>query len=171
MPLQQALPSRWSSQYVFANASTSAITRLDYVISNNGVHFGQTNKTFVGLPFPFVRFYIVNDSLQNLAIKISRVSDGALYWGSVLGANTSTDGSQARSIVIPNDDVNGISLETTGTSLNYSIIGSGLADSGLLPIGPVDVQLPRYVQGSLSQQLQLGGGQAGGQTIGGGLPK
>ena len=162
MPLQQALPSRWSSQYIVgpSTGNTSAITRLSYIFSNNGNHFGESGKTFVGLPFPFLRFYFVNDNTGSVAVKLSRVSDTALYWGSVLGSNTSTDNSQAKSIIVPNDDVHGITIETavlSGSTKLYIVV-SGLTDSGLLPTAEV---VP--VQSGLLQGLSLGGGQAGTQ--------
>ena len=110
---------------------------------------------------PFVTFYISNQGAGTAVVVFSRVSDGAPLYATAIQPVTSTTGDQFRSVTLPVDDVNGLTMQSTKTgTVSLSIIASGLTDSGLLP-DPVPVQL----QSSNSQKLQIAGSRVGGSAV------
>lgn len=140
MPLRQPLPGVWSSQYVLCQGRSTDIVFNDFEISNNGMHY-NAGKTYVGLPFPFVRFYLNNTGAGTTAVKIARARDNVLLLQTVLGAVTATDGSFFRQFTIPNDNFAGITISLTKVGVvSVDCVLEGLTDSGLLPAGEIEAQ-------------------------------
>lgn len=144
MPLRQPLPGVWSSQVVLAQTRSTNIAANDWEISNNGMHF-NAGKLYIGLPFPFVRFWFNNQGTGTAAIKAERAKDNVLLVQTILGAGSgagiATDGSFFRQFTCPNDNQAGLtfSLTKTGT-VSVDIIIEGLTDSGLLPAAEIEQQ-------------------------------
>lgn len=134
----------------------------DYIISCNGAKHGTSGKTYIATKMPFCTFYLSNQGAGTAVVVFSRVSDGTPLYATAIQPITSTTGDQFRSVTLPCDDVNSltISVVKTGT-VSLSIVASGLTDSGLLP-DPVPVQL----QASNAQKLSLATGRAvGGSQV------
>ncbi len=163
MPLTQPLPSTWTSQHLVAKNSNTDIAVNDFIFSNSGNKFGTTGKSYIALKMPFVTFYISNQGLGTAVIVFSRVSDGTPLYATAIQPVTSTTGDQFRSVTLPCDDPNGITLQTTKTgTVSLSIVANALTDSGLLP----DPVLP--MQGSSGISSPVAGGMArvvGGQQV------
>ncbi len=167
MPLRQTLPGTYSSQFVVAKQSNTNIALNDYIFSNDSAKFGTTGKNYIGLPFPWLRFHILNEGAGTIALQILRVSDGTPLFGTIVGAGTNADGLQFKSVLVPNDNPNGITLVTTKSgTVSLSIVAVGITDSGLLP------ERPGLRRGAgLGQSIELyGGGTGGGQGSPGGMP-
>lgn len=161
MPLTQPLPSTWTNQHLIAKESNSNISANDYIISNSGRRYGTTGKTYIPLKMPFCTFYISNQGTGTAVVVFSRVSDGTPLYATAIQPITSTTGDQFRSVSLPVDDPNGLTLSTVKTgTVSLSIVASGLTDSGLLP-DPVPIQL----QASNSQKLQIAGSRVGGTAV------
>ena len=161
MPLNQPLPSTWTSQHLVSKTSNNDIALNDFIFSNSGNKFGTSGKTYIALKMPFVTFYISNQGAGTAVIVFSRVSDGTPLYATAIQPVTSTTGDQFRSVTLPVDDVNGLTLQTTKSgTVSLSIVASGLTDSGLLP-DPVPVPL----QASNSQKLQIAGSRVGGSAV------
>lgn len=162
MPLNQPLPTTWSSQHLIIKNSNSNMSANDYIISCNGAKHGTSGKTYIATKMPFCTFYLSNQGAGTAVVVFSRVSDGTPLYATAIQPITSTTGDQFRSVTLPCDDVNSltISVVKTGT-VSLSIVASGLTDSGLLP-DPVPVQL----QASNAQKLSLATGRAvGGSQV------
>jgi len=145
MPLRQPLPGVWSSQVVLAQTRSTDIAANAFEISNNGMHF-NAGKQYIGLPFPFVRFWFNNQGTGTASIKAQRAKDNVLLVQTVLGsgsgAGIATDGSFFRQFTCPNDNQAGLTFsmtKLTGT-LSVDIIIEGLTDSGLLPAVEIEQQ-------------------------------
>ena len=161
MPLTQPLPSTWTNQHVLANASNSNIAANDFIISNSGQKFGYTGKIFIPLKMPFCTFYMANQGAGTAVIVFTRAVDGVPLYATAIQPVTSTTGDQFRSVTLPTDDVNGLTLQTVKTgTVSLSIVASGLTDGGLLPDPVVPLQAAN-VGGSLA----VAGGI--GQVVGG----
>ena len=164
MPLTQLLPSTWTNQHLIAKTSNTNIATNDFIFSNSGVKYETSGKTYIALKMPFVTFYMSNQGAGTAVIVFSRVSDGTPIYATAIQPVTSTAGDQFRSVTLPVDDVNGLTLTTTKTgTVSLSIVASGLTDSGLLP-DPVPVAL----QTSNAQKIAVAGGTGGvlgGQSV------
>ena len=160
MPLTQPLPSTWTSQHLVAKTSNTNIAANDFIFSNSGNKFGTTGKTYIALKMPFVTFYMSNQSTGTAVIVFTRVSDGTPIYATAIQPVTSTTGDQFRSVTLPVDDPNGLTLQTVKTgTVSLSIVASGLTDSGLLP----DPVLP--LQGASGMSSPVAGGMA--RVVGG----
>ncbi len=156
MPLTQPLPSTWTNQHVIANASNTNIAANDFLISNSGVKYGTTGKTYIPLKMPFATFYMTNQGAGTAVIVISRARDGVPLYGTAIQPITSTTGDQLRIITLPVDDPNGLTIQTTKTgTVSLSIVVSGVTDSGLLPL---DSGIPSAVQGAIGASTPATGG-------------
>lgn len=158
MPLRQPLPGVWSSQVVLAQNRATNISANDFEISNNGNHF-NANKTYYGLPFPFVRFYFNNQGTGTAAIKAMRAKDGVLLVQTILGAGSgagiATDGSFYRTFTLPNDNQNGLTFSVTKTgTVSVDIVIEGLTDSGLLP--EMEIETQPDIRGRHLRRIQPG---------------
>lgn len=160
MPLTQPLPSTWTSQHLVAKTSDTNIAVNDFIFSNSGNKFGTTGKTYIALKMPFVTFYMSNQGAGTAVIVFSRVSDGTPVYATAIQPVTSTTGDQFRSVTLPVDDPNGLTLQTVKTgTVSLSIVASGLTDSGLLP----DPVLP--LQGASGMSSPVAGGMS--RVVGG----
>ena len=160
MPLTQPLPSTWTSQHLVAKTSNTNIAVNDFIFSNSGNKFSTTGKTYIALKMPFVTFYMSNQGAGTAVIVFSRVSDGTPIYATAIQPVTSTTGDQFRSVTLPVDDPNGLTLQTVKTgTVSLSIVASGLTDSGLLP----DPVLP--LQGASGRSSPVAGGMA--RVVGG----
>ena len=162
MPLNQPLPTTWSSQHLIIKESNSNMSANDFIISCNGVKHGTSGKTYIATKMPFCTFYLSNQGAGTAVVVFSRVSDGTPLYATAIQPVTSTTGDQFRSLTLPCDDVNSITISVVKTgTISLSIVASGLTDSGLLP-DPVPVQL----QASNAQKLSLASGRAvGGSQV------
>jgi hypothetical protein len=162
MPLNQPLPTTWSSQHLIIKESNSNMSANDFIISCNGVKHGTSGKTYIATKMPFCTFYLSNQGAGTAVVVFSRVSDGTPLYATAVQPITSTTGDQFRSLTLPCDDVNSITISVVKTgTISLSIVASGLTDSGLLP-DPVPVQL----QSSNAQKLTLSAGRAvGGSQV------
>ena len=108
------------------------------------MHF-NAGKTYIGMPFPFVRFYLNNTGAGTTAVKICRARDNVLLLQTVLGAGSggsiATDGSFFRQFTIPNDNFAGITISLTKVGVvSVDCVLEGLTDSGLLPALDIEAQ-------------------------------
>ena len=161
MPLNQPLPTTWSSQHLIIKESDSNMSANDFIISCNGVKHGTSGKTYIATKMPFCTFYLSNQGAGTAVVVFSRVSDGTPLYATAIQPITSTTGDQFRSVTLMCDDPNSITISVVKTgTISLSIVASGLTDSGLLP-DPVPVQL----QASNSQKLQIAGSRVGGSAV------
>jgi len=163
MPLNQPLPTTWSSQHLIIKESNSNMSANDFIISCNGVKHGTSGKTYIATKMPFCTFYLSNQGAGTAVVVFSRVSDSTPLYATAIQPITSTTGDQFRSVTLPCDDVNSLTLSIikTGT-VSLSIVASGLTDSGLLPD-----PMPAATKTSNVQKLMtLGAGRVtGGQQV------
>ena len=154
MPLTQPLPSTWTSQHLIAKQINTNIADKDFIFSNSGNKFGTTGKTYIALKMPFVTFYISNQGAGTAVVVFSRVSDGTPLYATAIQPITSTTGDQFRSVTLPVDDVNSLTLTTVKTgTVSLSIVASGVTDSGLLP----DPIIPLQGGSSVGSPMKAGG--------------
>ena len=154
MPLTQLLPSTWTNQHLIAKTSNTNIATNDFIFSNSGVKYETSGKTYIALKMPFVTFYISNQGLGTAVVVFSRVSDGTPLYATAIQPITSTTGDQFRSVTLPVDDVNSLTLTTVKTgTVSLSIVASGVTDSGLLP----DPILPLQGGSSVGSPMKAGG--------------
>ena len=154
MPLTQPLPTTWTAQHLIAKTSDTNISANDFIISCNGAKHGTTGKTYIATKMPFVTFYISNQGAGTAVVVFSRVSDGTPLYATAIQPITSTTGDQFRSVTLPVDDVNSLTLTTVKTgTVSLSIVASGVTDSGLLP----DPVLPLQGGSSIGSPMKAGG--------------
>ena len=159
MPLQQPIPSRYSTQVVIAKQSSTNIAEGDHLFSITGAKFGTTGKEYIGLPFPWIRIQFLNEGTGTAALKVFRASDGCPLWGTIIAAATDADGRQFKACLVPNTDINGITLSTTKVNTpSLSIVAIGITDSGLLPVSAEST----VRRGGMGETFQIAGSAGGG---------
>ena len=135
MPLTQPLPTTWTAQHLIAKTSNTNISANDFIISCNGAKHGTTGKTYIATKIAFCSLFTISNQGAGTAVVVfSRVSDGTPLYATAIQPITSTTGDQFRSVTLPVDDVNSLTLTTVKTgTVSLSIVASGVTDSGLLP--------------------------------------
>ena len=167
MPLNQPLPSTWTSQHVIADTIDTNIAANDFIISNDGSKFGTTGNTYIPLKMPFATFYMTNQGAGTAVIVISRASDGVPLYATAIQPVTSTTGDQVRIITLPCDSLNAltITMVKTGT-VSVSIVVSGVTDPGLLPY-PGGEQAGQITAAALPVMGQFKAGGSSGVAVSG----